>query len=124
MFHGCRIPQPKSDTFKIYDPSRYKHCIIACKGQFYAMDVVDENDNPLPLSILERGLGRCVQMAKDAVEDGTSLPQIGLFTASDRDSWTDARMELLRLGGEKMESALTMLQSGAFVLCLDETVSR
>lgn len=123
LFHGCRIPKLQSDTFKIYDPSVYKHCIIAVKGQFYTMDFVNDNDDPLPLDVLEDGLGRCVQMAKDSVENGSVLPEIGLFTTSDRDSWADARNELLRVGGEKMKKALTMLESGAFVICLDETVS-
>ena len=123
LFHGCRIPKPKSDTFKIYDPSIYKHCIIAVKGQFYAMDFIDENDHPLPLDVLERGLEQCVQIAKDSVENGSALPEIGLFTACDRDSWADIRSQLIGFGGEKMEQSLALLESGAFILCLDETVS-
>jgi carnitine O-acetyltransferase len=123
MFHSCRIPHRTSDTFRIYDPSQFKHCIVACKGQFYAMDFVDRNQDPLPLSVLEKGLERCVEMAKSASRDGTSLPELGIFTSGNRDSWADTRDQLLQIGGDKMSSAMDLLESGAFVLCLDDSVS-
>ncbi len=123
MFHSCRIPQPISDTFRIYDPSQNRHCIIACKGQFYAMDFVNENQDPLPLDVLENGLKHCTKIADEAVKDGTSLPEMGIFTSGDRDSWAETHRYLQKVGGEKMSEALALLQSGAFVLCLDDSVS-
>jgi hypothetical protein len=122
-FHSCRIPHHTCDTFRIYDPSQFKHCIVACKGQFYAMDFVDGNQDPLPLSVLEKGLGHCVEMAKNVSKDGTSLPELGIFTSGNRDSWADTRYQLLQIGGDKMSSAMDLLESGAFVLCLDDNVS-
>jgi len=48
-----------------------------------------------------------------------SLP-IGLLTTSNRDEWATARSQLVSLGGgERMEQALTELESGALLLCLD-----
>ena len=123
MFHSCRIPQRNSDTFKIYDPSQYRHCIIACKNQFYAMDFVNENQDPLPLPVLERGLERCVEMAKEASMNGTSLPELGVLTSGNRDTWADTRNHLLQVGGYEMNKAMALLESGAFVLCLDDNVS-
>jgi len=121
LFHSCRIPKPISDTFRIYDPSQYRHCVNACKNQFYAMDFGNENQDPLPLDVLENGLMHCASAAEQAVNDGTALPEIGTFTSGDRDSWAETYSYLLQVGGEKMKEALMMLESGAFLLCLDDS---
>lgn len=123
VFHSCRIPRKQKheqddacDTFKIYDPSLYKHCIVACRGQFYVMDFVNENNDPLPLSELERGLKHIVNMAIEA----ESAPELGILSSGHRDTWANTREELLQIGGDEMNEALTLIESGAFVLCLDE----
>eukprot|EP00546_Thalassionema_frauenfeldii_P016533 CAMPEP_0178900442 /NCGR_PEP_ID=MMETSP0786-20121207/3478_1 /TAXON_ID=186022 /ORGANISM="Thalassionema frauenfeldii, Strain CCMP 1798" /LENGTH=393 /DNA_ID=CAMNT_0020571451 /DNA_START=854 /DNA_END=2035 /DNA_ORIENTATION=+ len=46
--------------------------------------------------------------------------EIGYLTTSDRDKCAHARSELIRLGGAKMEEALTKLESGMLLLCLDD----
>ena len=126
MFHSCRIPRKQEkeqddacDTFKIYDPSLYKHCIVACKGQFYAMNFVNEDNDPLPLSELERGLKHIVKLATEA----ESTPDLGILSSGHRDTWANAREKLFQIGGDEMKEALTLIESGAFVLCLDEDVS-
>jgi len=116
MFHGCRVPRRNQDTFHIYDPSLYKHCIVAYRGQFFSMDFVDDCNDPFPVVMLERGLEHCIKLARE-LENDTKL---GVLTTSDRDSWADAREELLRVGGVQMEIALEKLESGAILLCLDD----
>jgi len=122
MFNACRIPRRGQDTYRIYDPSQFKHCIVACKGNFFTVDFLDDNGNPLPLHVIEAKLDRCVELT-DKHQDH---PMIGWFTSCDRDSWADSREELLRVGGDKMEKALGKLESGALMICLDdeEPVSR
>ena len=123
MFHACRIPARAQDTYKMYDPSRHRHCVVASKGYFFAVDFVDDGGDPLPFCILEERLQRCVDMAEEMQQSmgGTgAVPRIGLLTASDRDSWADARGRLLDVGGEPMGRALERLESGAFLLCLDD----
>lgn len=119
IFNACRVPRREQDTYRLYDPSRYQHCVIACKGQFFAFDFVDQDGEPLPLSTIEERLYQCVEQAN---KDSGS-PKIGWCTSSDRDSWADAREEILRVGGAKMNEALEKLESGALMICLDDEVS-
>lgn len=119
MFNACRIPRKEQDTYRIYDPSLHRHAIVACGGQFYSFDFVDENGDPLPLSVLEDRLQRCVELSRG----GTKLPFLGYLTSDDRDRCAEGREELIRVGGEKMEMALEVLESGALLICLDENVS-
>ena len=119
MFNACRIPRKEQDTYRIYDPSLHTHVIVACGGQFYAFDFVNESGDPLPLSVLEDRLQMCAKMSKG----GTKLPFLGYLTSDDRDKCAQARDELIRVGGEKMERALEILESGAVLICLDENVS-
>lgn len=117
MFHACRIPQPEQDSVKIYDPSQYHHAVVARKGHFYAIDLVDaETGNPLPLDVLEQELAACIQDA----DHRPPAVELGICTSSNRDDWATARAELLRVGGVAMEQALATLESGAILLCLDD----
>ena len=120
MFNACRIPRREHDSYRIYDPSCYQHCVIACKGSYFAFDFVDGNGDPLPLSVIEDRLTQCVELAN---AESDKNPKIGWFTSNDRDSWADARIELLRVGGDDMNRALEKLESGALMICLDDEVS-
>ena len=132
MFHACRIPRKGLDTYRIYDPNRNRHCIVACRGQFFSFDFVNMKGNPLSLHVLEDRLRRCVELATSTIKAVspsstttkiTSPPPLGLLTTADRDSWANARVELLRVGGKGMKSSLEILESGALLLCLDDEVS-
>jgi carnitine O-acetyltransferase len=124
MFHACRIPRRNQDSYRIYDPSRHLHCIVARKGHFFSLDFIDVNGNALPLEKLEEGLQQCIAMADQCENSGRV--ELGWLTSNDRDSWADARNEMIRTGGVAVEDALTKLESGAMLLCLDdeEPVSR
>lgn len=117
--HSCRIPDVGTDRYELHDPSLHKHCIVACEGQFFAMDFVDDCDNPLPLSQLENGLQLCIDLAKGNQNE----PQLGFFTTSNRDEWAKNRKLLLSEGGEAMNDALETIQSAAAVICLNEEAS-
>ena len=118
LFHACRIPQPAQDVYHLYDPSRYRHAIVACQGQFYAIDIVDEHENPLPLPILEARLQRVRELATSEQQE---WPQMGWATSLHRDAWTKLRHQLLH-DNKDMAAALEQLESGAFVLALDDEV--
>eukprot|EP00557_Chaetoceros_sp_GSL56_P014798 CAMPEP_0176487056 /NCGR_PEP_ID=MMETSP0200_2-20121128/5912_1 /TAXON_ID=947934 /ORGANISM="Chaetoceros sp., Strain GSL56" /LENGTH=829 /DNA_ID=CAMNT_0017883827 /DNA_START=759 /DNA_END=3248 /DNA_ORIENTATION=+ len=125
MFHCCRIPRREMDTYKMYDPSLHTHCIVARNGRFFAVDFVDDSGNPLGMDVLEERLHQCIEIADanaNYVEDDGDdiISMLGWLTSSDRDSWADAREELLRIGGKPVEHALEKLESGAFLLCLDD----
>lgn len=119
MFNACRIPRKEQDSYRMYDPSLHKHCIVARKGLFFAVDFVDDEGNPLPFAVLESLLQLTVELADEIQEHGDVL-KLGWLTSDDRDSWANAREELINAGGSRMEQALARLESGAFLLCLDD----
>lgn len=118
MFHSCRIPHRIQDSYRMYDPSRHSHAVVARKGHFFAIDIVDKAGNPLPLKVLESQLQQCLAMA-DTIP--TSRPKLGILTSTNRDTWADARESLLSSGGPAMKEALETLESGAVLICLDDT---
>jgi carnitine O-acetyltransferase len=119
MFNACRIPRRFQDSYRIYDPSRYTHAIVARKGHFFAIDIVDKKSgNPLPVTVLEDQLQQCIELAA-AIPP--SRPKLGILTTTNRDNWADARKELLDAGGKSMEKALEILESGAVLVSLDDS---
>ena len=122
LFHSCRIPTKQQDMYHLYDPSHYHHCIVACRGQFFALNFCDQKTGEiLPLFVLEQRLQHCVDMTTTTTNKDctTNLPQLGWLTSTDRDFWANARQELLQVGGNPMKEAFAKLESGAFVLNLD-----
>ena len=123
-FHTCRIPQLEQDLVRMYDPSRaeHSHCIVSYRGYFYAMDFINpETGEPLPMKLLEQRLKRVKDLVKEQQQHKDNV-ELGWLTSWDRDSWTKARELLIETAGKDMEQALEKLQSGAFVLCLDDEV--
>lgn len=123
MFHACRIPAEKQDSYKIYDPSIYHHAVIARKGHFFKIDLCDpETAEPYHVSTLEAAVQDCLGQA-ELMGDG---PALGWCTSSNRDDWAQARSSLIQQGGSEMEQALEVLESGAVMICMDdqEKVSR
>ena len=120
MFNSCRIPKREMDTYKMYDPSLNKHVVVARKGRFYSFDFVNEDGDPIAVADLEKCLEKCIQLADEAEANGDEKLDLGWCTSSDRDSWADAREEMLRVGGKTAEKALEKLESGAILLCLDD----
>lgn len=115
MFHACRIPVRDHDSYMIYDPARNRHVAVACRGHFFSFDFVDEDGNPYPLDVLEKGLQKCRDLAEELPP---ALP-LGWLTSQNRDHWADARKVLLE-SSSKMEQAMEVLQSAALLICLDE----
>lgn len=117
MFNACRIPQPKQDSYRIYDPSRYTHAIVARNGHFFSIDIIHpKTGDPLPVTALEAQLEQCVKLA-----DSKPTAKLGLLTSSNRDTWTHARQKLIEVGGTQMEKALEIIESGAVLVSLDDT---
>ena len=113
MFHSCRIPRLGQDTVKIYNGREKQHAVVACRGHFFVMDILDAQGEPLPVTALEAGLEQIHQQA-------ISLPEsnkIGYLTSSNRDSWAKARETLMKTVSPQ---DLEALESGAVMLCLDD----
>jgi carnitine O-acetyltransferase len=114
LFHSCRMPRDKEDSYKLYDPSVYTHAIVAVRGQFFTLPMVDDDGKAYALQAMEAALEQCIDKAKESSLD------LGLLTTANRDKCTHSREELLRVGGPPMEKAFEKLESGMLLLCLDE----
>jgi carnitine O-acetyltransferase len=116
MFNACRIPQLHQDAYRIYDPALHHHVIVAVRGQFFKVPLVDPVTwQPHSIPALEAALQGCIDQA---TTNNGALP-LGWCTSSNRDTWANARRQLLETGGLAMEEALKDLESGAVLLCLD-----
>lgn len=118
MFHASRVPALPQDFYHLYDPALYKHSVVAVKGQFFEIDILDENEDPLPLPALQAQLRQCQKLAKQH----ESWPQLGWCTSLPRDEWAEMRQELID-HSPVMAQALERLESAAFLLNLDDEVS-
>lgn len=115
MFHACRIPRPEQDSYRIYDPSIYKHAVVACGGRFYKIPLIDATTGQvLSVSTLEGHLQKIMELASGTDDRG---PEFGYLTGDHRDVWATARKELVELPG--MEDALEVLESGCVLVNLD-----
>jgi carnitine O-acetyltransferase len=115
MFHACRIPHLEQDSYRIYDPSVYKHAVVACRGRFYKIPLIDETTGSvLSVSALEDHLETIAKLADGHEGSG---PGLGFLTGDNRDVWATARNALLELPG--MQDALEVLESGSVLLNLD-----
>jgi carnitine O-acetyltransferase len=117
MFNACRIPQLQQDAYRIYDPAQHYHVIVAVRGQFFKVPLVDaDTSQPYGIPALEAALQDCIDQATNNTRGAVPL---GWCTSSNRDTWAKARTRLLEAGGLAMEEALRELESGAVLLCLD-----
>ena len=122
MFHASRIPQLQKDAYRIYDPSRHGHVIVACRGYFFTFDFVDSSGDVMESSKIETFLQECILRAQhlDSLPESSRPPKLGWLTSSERDFWAQARTELLNKGGPSVLTDLTTLESGSILLCLDD----
>mmetsp|Transcript_5043 Transcript_5043/g.12379 ORF Transcript_5043/g.12379 Transcript_5043/m.12379 type:complete len:753 (-) Transcript_5043:411-2669(-) len=116
MFHACRIPLPHQDSYRIYDPHHYLHAVVARKGRFYKIPLLDASTGEvLSVETLEGHLSEIVALA---ASEEAEAPCWGYLTGDHRDVWATAREALLELPG--MAEALEVLESGCVLINLDD----
>ena len=54
MFNTCRIPAPKLDFLKKYDPNTSRHIVVMRNGKFYTFDVVNEDGTHFAISDIDK----------------------------------------------------------------------
>ncbi|KAM4623605.1 choline O-acetyltransferase b [Polymixia lowei] len=118
LFNSYRLPGLKRDTLKIQknpaSSSEPEHIIVACKNQFYVLDVVAHNKQLSEIDVLAQ-LEKITKMAENAEE---RLPPFGLLTSDGRTEWAQAR-DVLTKDPTNRES-LALIESCLCVVCLDE----
>ncbi|KTG35733.1 hypothetical protein cypCar_00024066 [Cyprinus carpio] len=117
VFTSYRLPGPKMDTLVAQKstvmPER-EHIIVACKNQFFVLDVVI-NFRRLNEKDLYTQLERIKKMS-DIEEE--RLPPIGLLTSDGRTQWAEARSVLIKDSTNR--DSLDMIERCLCLVCLDE----
>ncbi|XP_029383755.1 choline O-acetyltransferase b [Echeneis naucrates] len=117
LFTSYRYPGTKSDTLKVQmtaASSVPEHIIVACKNQFFVLDVVANSKQLNETDILSQ-LEKIVKMAEKAEE---RLPPLGILTTDGRTEWAQAREALMK--DQTNRDSLGLIESSLCVLCLDE----
>ncbi|KAG7216323.1 hypothetical protein INR49_021727 [Caranx melampygus] len=113
LFTSYRLPGPERDTLVAQESSvmpEPEHIIVACKNQFFVLDVVINfrrlNERDL-LTQLEK-------IAKMADSEEEQLPPIGLLTSDGRTEWAESRKSTNR-------DSMDMIERCLCLVCLDDT---
>ncbi|KAE8280668.1 Choline O-acetyltransferase [Larimichthys crocea] len=117
LFTSYRLPGPERDTLVAQESSvmpEPEHIIVACKNQFFVLDVVINfrrlNERDL-LTQLEK-------IARMADSEEEQLPPIGLLTSDGRTEWAESRSVLMRESTNR--DSLDMIERCMCLVCLDE----
>ncbi|XP_070833870.1 choline O-acetyltransferase [Chaetodon trifascialis] len=117
LFTSYRLPGPERDTLVAQESSvmpEPEHIIVACKNQFFVLDVVINfrrlNERDL-LTQLEK-------IARMADSEEEQLPPIGLLTSDGRTEWAESRGVLMRESTNR--DSLDMIERCLCLVCLDD----
>nr|XP_019944776.1 PREDICTED: choline O-acetyltransferase [Paralichthys olivaceus] len=117
LFTSYRLPGPERDTLVAQESSvmpEPEHIIVACKKQFFVLDVVI-NFRRLNERDLLTQLDKIVKMADNEEEQ---LPPIGLLTSDGRTEWAESRRVLMRESTNR--DSLDMIERCLCLVCLDD----
>ncbi|XP_022598040.1 choline O-acetyltransferase-like [Seriola dumerili] len=117
LFTSYRYPGIKTDTLKVQmnaASSAPEHIIVACKSQFFVLDVVAKSKRLNETEILSQ-LEKITKMAENANE---RLPPVGILTSDGRTDWAQARDALTK--DQTNRDSLALIESCLCVVCLDE----
>uniref|UniRef100_A0A8C6WY98 Choline O-acetyltransferase n=1 Tax=Neogobius melanostomus TaxID=47308 RepID=A0A8C6WY98_9GOBI len=117
LFTSYRLPGPHRDTLVAQESCvmpEPEHIIVACKNQFFVLDVVI-NFRRLNERDLLTQLERIMRMA-DSEEE--RLPPIGLLTTDERTKWAESRAVLMRESTNR--DSLDMIERCMCLVCLDD----
>ncbi|KAK2852630.1 hypothetical protein Q7C36_007831 [Tachysurus vachellii] len=117
LFTSYRLPGPKTDTLvaqKNCVMPEPEHIIVACKNQFFVLDVVI-NFRRLNEKDLFTQLQKIMKMAESGEEN---FPPIGLLTSDGRTEWAEARSALIKDSTNR--DSLDMIERCLCLVCLDE----
>nr|XP_046207948.1 choline O-acetyltransferase-like [Oncorhynchus gorbuscha] len=115
LFNTYRLPGHKRDTLVIHKPgsTEQEHIIVACKNQFFVLDLVVNKKKLKEMDILTQ-LEKIVKMAENSEE---RQPPFGLLTSDGRTEWAQAREVLIKDSVNR--ESLAVIEKCLCVLCLD-----
>lgn len=121
IFNTCRIPRPVCDEFSAVPPSSQpsaRTLLVTVHDWYYLLDVVDDHQNLLSPSKLERMLREVVEDASERLARGEVAVPISVLTADHRDRWTENYAHLLSLSPQNQD-VCTAINHSILALALD-----
>jgi len=110
VFSGCRIPAlPKDSPHQCPDS---KHIIVAHNNHFFKVQVIDEDGQIIPTSLIVAALQRITAMSD------YSADPIGILTTEHRDTWAVVNSKLKK--DAVNAASLKAIEDSIFVMCLDK----
>ncbi|XP_036402999.1 choline O-acetyltransferase-like [Megalops cyprinoides] len=116
LFCSCRLPGLERDVLIVQQSilPQTQHLIVACKNQFFVLDVV-VNSQRLSETELLTQLEKIVKRVESEEE---RLPPIGLVTSDSRAEWAWVRTMLIKDATNR--HSLEVMERSLCVVCLDE----
>lgn len=115
LFNSTRIPRKSKDEILKSDPRTNRHIVVIKNGQFFSFDILDENGDIKSPDSIYANLNYIAQQ---------TTPQAGFLsiaelTSANRDFWAQEHEYLVQLT-EKNNKNMKVIDSGIFILCLDD----
>jgi len=110
LFNTTRIPEVNMD--RLYHNDAGKHILVMCGGNFYTINVIDDNGIIIGGELLASCLKHILETNKP------SKNPVGVLTAGNRDTWAKERKHLESIGNNEILSAI---DDSIFNLVLDDT---
>ncbi|KAK4999127.1 Carnitine O-acetyltransferase mitochondrial, partial [Elasticomyces elasticus] len=111
MFNCARIPAKPADYPKKYEAKDNKHIVVARKSRFFKVPY-EVAGKQLTTKELEQQFRWILKTAERGAP-------VGILTTENRDTWAEMR-ETLITADPANETALTTIESSAFLVCLDD----
>lgn len=106
--------QPFTVVDRIYRETNSRHIVVSLKGNYYALEVLEQSGQRVPKQVIESQL-------QDIVESSIECFPVTLFTTMHRDTWVDTYNQLWSTGFENRES-ISKIESALFTVVLDDTL--
>lgn len=114
LFNACRIPAMPSDYVATFPAEENFHVCVMRMNKIWSFDTRIDG-RLMTVEEIEVQLRRIIEQSPSS-----PAPPLGALTAADRDSWSSARPLLLSAHPSHPE-LLKILESSAFMVCLDNT---
>ncbi|KAM4524482.1 choline O-acetyltransferase b [Odontesthes bonariensis] len=117
LFTSYRYPGLKTDILKVQmdaASSAPEHIIVACKNQFFVLDVVANSKQLNEMEIFHQ-LEKIMKMSENTKE---RHPPFGNLTSDGRTEWAQAREALTKDSTNR--DSLALIENCVCVVCLDE----
>ena len=119
LFRSSRIPEKSKDRLKVTPGT--KHVSFQARGRFYKLDVLNSANEILDFESIHKGIQEIYSDAKN--RDYNQSQSIGYLSATNRDTWAEARTHLEDISENNREN-LSLIDGSILHICLEDAVKK